>query len=69
MIHITKKEVKAFGEFIEGGGRSFSGEYFYCGKPMSRWLMFRFRFAFWRMKTFRLFEKPLYLRDDTVKSP
>ena len=57
MIHITKKEVASFGEIIDDGG--LWGNFFYHGKPMSRWLLFRFRFALWYMKTFRLFRRPI----------
>ncbi len=61
MIHITKKEVNSFGELINTKWDKFNdcGIFYYHGKPMSRWLMFRFQFAFWWMKTFRLFKLPI----------
>ncbi len=68
MIRLTKKIVEAFDELSTNADK-FPGYYFYYGKPMSRWLLLQFRFAVWRMKTFRLFKKPLYLQDDTAKSP
>lgn len=73
MVHITKKEVKAFGEITESWPEELTATknswatFFYHGEPMNKWLLFRFRFALWRMKTFRLFRKPLGLRDDAVK--
>ena len=66
MMYITKEAVKAFGEFT-------SGKFGDCGiisyrrKHVSGWLLLRFRFALWRMKTFRLFRKPLSLSDNAVK--
>lgn len=65
MVHITKESVEAFAEFSKDD-KKFAGYYFYRGKPMSKWMLFRFRFAFWRMKTFRLFRKPI---DDAGTQP
>ncbi len=66
MIHITKQSVKAFEEFTSGKFGD-CGVLMYRRKHMSKWLLLRFRFALWRMKTFRLFKKPLAASDDTVK--
>ena len=34
-----------------------------------RWLLFRLRLQIWKMEIFHYFKKPLYLRDNTAKSP
>lgn len=55
------RNVSAFAE-MNKGSEKFAGYYFYRGKPMSKWMLFRLRFALWCMKTFRLFKKPLFLK-------
>ena len=72
MVYITKKAVEAFEKFTAGLSRkdfAYCRIIYYKRKQISGWLLFRFRFALWRMKTFRLFKKPLYLQDNTAKSP
>ena len=53
MVHIAKKAVEAFEEFTNDRF-SDCGIITYMRKPLRGWLLLRFRFALWRMKTFRL---------------
>ncbi len=66
-MHLTKETVEAFEEMTTGKFAKYAGIMTYRRKPMNKWLLLRFRFAMWRMKTFRLFKKPLCVSDDTVK--
>ena len=66
MIHITKEAVKEFEKQTTGKFGKYYGIIHYRRKPVTKWLLFRFRFALWPMKTFRLFRKPRIDADNFV---